>query len=349
MEATTLNDAILSRADREAAAAHEERRGSFASLRMTKVPDLSIVIVTWNSARWIGRCLDAIPAACEGLEYEVVVYDNASSDGTLRLIDDGAAVMPSKTNDGFAAATNRAINTTRGRYAFLLNPDCELGPRALTILFDFLEVHPEAAAAVPLLTDDGGRSQREFQFRRIPTFSILAMQILAIDKLWPANRWTSYYSYRGVDMTGPVQVDQPAAAAMLIRRSAYDTVGPLDERFAPAWFEDVDYCQRLAKAGLAIYAVPPAHARHFGGSSLEHLGLGGFLDVWYGNMWRYARKWFAPGQAEALRWTIIAGMLLRMPAAIAGIAHRDAGRWNAVRAYTGVLKRAFNRWGEPPH
>lgn len=310
--------------------------------------DLSIVIVTWNSERWITRCLQALPAACEGLEYEVVVYDNASRDDTLRLIgNEDARLISSAANDGFAAGTNRAIHATSGRYIFLLNPDCELAPRALTVLFEFLESNPRAAAAVPLLSDESGHSQREFQLRRIPTFWTLMAEVFAVDKIFPTNRWTAHYRYRDLDLHDPARVDQPAAAAMLLRRSAFDAVGPLDERFAPAWFEDVDYCRRLAAKGYEIYVVPSAHGRHFGGSSLEHLGLPKFLDLWYRNMWRYARKWFTAGQAEALRWAIIAGMLLRFPLAIIGMAHAEVGRWNAVRAYAVVLKKAFKRWDEP--
>ena len=314
-----------------------------------RVADLSIVIVTWNSERWIGRCLEALPAACEGLDYEVVVYDNDSHDGTLRLIgDENTRVIPSPSNDGFAAGTNRGIDATSGRYVFLLNPDCELAPRALTVLFEFLESHPDAAAAVPLLADESGRSQREFQLRRFPTFWTLLLEIFAIDKLSPGNRWTAHHRYRDLDLTKAARVDQPAAAAMLLRRSVFDSIGPFDEQFAPAWFEDVDYCRRLAASGDDIYVVPAAHGRHFGGSSLEHLGLPTFLDLWYRNMWRYGRKWLSPGQREALRWAIIAGMLLRLPAALLGIAHPEHGKRNALRAYATVLKKAFQRWDESP-
>jgi GT2 family glycosyltransferase len=322
-----------------------------ARLRMTpRAVDVSIVIVTWNSERWISRCLDAVPPACEGLAYEVVVYDNGSRDRTLSLVpSNDVRLISSASNDGFAAATNRGIAATNGRYVFLLNPDCILAPRALTVLFDFVETRPDAAAAVPLLTDDdGGASQREFQLRRMPTFWTFVLGALAIDKLLPQNRWTAHYRYRDLDLAEPARVDQPAAAAMLLRRSVFDAIGPLDEQFAPAWFEDVDYCRRLAAAGFEIYVVPSAHGSHFGGSSLEHLGLATFFDLWYGNMWRYARKWFSAGQAEALRWAIIIGMLLRIPAALLGIAHREEGRRNALRAYITVLRKAFRRWDESP-
>lgn len=316
---------------------------------VSAVIDLCIVIVTWNSDRWISRCLRAIPAACEGLSYEVVVYDNASHDASAaNAISGGARLIASKANDGFAAGTNRGVAATTGRYVFLLNPDCELAPRALTILFEFLAAHPEAAAAVPLLSDESGHSQREFQLRRLPTLAALASEVLALDKIAPGNRWSSRHRYRELDISHPTPVEQPAGAAMLLRRSVFEEVGPLDERFSPAWFEDVDYCHRLADAGHLIYVVPAAQGRHFGGSSLEQLGFGRFIDLWYRNMWRYARKWFSPGQAETLRWVIMTGMLLRIPAAFLGIAHRDAGRGTAARAYAGVLKRAFARWDDSP-
>jgi len=305
--------------------------------------DLSIVVVTWNSERWIGRCLKAIPAACEGIHYEIVIYDNASADSTLRLVE-GAEIIRSEANDGFAAGTNRAVQQTRGRYVFFLNPDCELAPRALTSLFEFLETNPEVAAAAPLLSDEGGLSQREFQLRRLPTFRTFASEILLFDKLFPRNRSIAHYRYRDLDLTEPRRIEQPAAAALLIRRDVFDEVGPLDEQFSPAWFEDVDYCRRLAAADKEVYVVPSAWARHFGGASLEHIPFGVFVDVWYRNLMRYARKWLSPGEAEGLRWVIMAGMLLRLVPAALGLAHPDVGRWEAVRGYAGVLEKAFKRW-----
>src|SRR5437016_8435562 len=150
--------------------------------------DLSIVVVTWNSARWIERCLRSIPPACEGLAYEVVVYDNGSFDDTLDRVGDDVRVIRSSNNDGFAAATNRAFKDSRGRYFFMLNPDCELAPLALTRLVEFMESDPSAAAAAPLLEDEAGESQREFQLRRLPTFRSLLSEIFAFAKLLPRNR-----------------------------------------------------------------------------------------------------------------------------------------------------------------
>ena len=313
-----------------------------------KAPDLSIVIVTWNSERFIERCLRSLSAACESLSYEVIVYDNSSSDRSADVAQTllSVPVIRSAENVGFAGGVNRAITSARGEFHLLLNPDCELAPRSLTLLIDFLRTHPEVAAVSPLLEDDRGNSQREFQLRRFPTLMTFAVELLAIDKLIPNNPVTASYRYRDLDLSRPQLVDQPAGAAILIRRSAFDEIGPLDEQFFPAWFEDVDYCRRLAAAGKEIWVVPQAQARHFGGASLEQISFARFIDLWYANMWRYAKKWFTPAEHEALRWTIVAGMLMRLPVALIGIAHPEAGRRAAFNAYAGVLKKAFARWAD---
>ena len=292
----------------------------------TRALDLSILIVTWNSERWIERCLRSIPAACEGLEYEVVIHDNSTD------------------NAGFAGGTNRAFSASKGRYVFLLNPDCELEPRALTVLFSFLESSPEIAAAAPLLRDEGGGSQRDFQLRRLPTLGALAAEALMLDKVWPKNPITAKYRYHDLDLSEPRRIEQPAAAALLLRRAVVDEIGPLDEQFAPAWFEDVDYCRRLAERNKEVWVVPVAHAQHFGGASLEHMNFAGFVDIWYRNMWRYARKWMRPGQAETLRFAIVAGMLLRCAAGLVGLRPKGVRRWDAFHAYATVLKKALDRW-----
>jgi N-acetylglucosaminyl-diphospho-decaprenol L-rhamnosyltransferase len=307
------------------------------------VLDLSILIVTWNSGRFIDRCLRSISAACNGLSYEVVVHDNASGDDTLTHLGD-AHVIRSMSNQGFAAGTNHAFAASRGRYVFLLNPDCELAPGALTEVFDFLEQHPHIAAAAPLLIDERGGSQREFQLRRLPTLGTLMAEVLMVDKVFPRNPATARYRYRDLDLTAPRRVEQPAAAALLLRRETVEEIGPLDETFAPAWFEDVDYCRRLAGKQKEVWVVPTAQARHFGGASLEHIPFATFVDVWYRNMWRYARKWMSPGQAEALRWGIMVGMLLRCMVGMVGLRPRGVARSDAFRGYRNVLRKAFERW-----
>jgi N-acetylglucosaminyl-diphospho-decaprenol L-rhamnosyltransferase len=308
--------------------------------------DVSIVVVTWNSERWIDGCLSSLETASGSLGCEVIVHDNASSDGSRRIVQSRVPVtlFEADRNMGFAAGINRSIAESSGRYIFLLNPDCVVGAGAVVELVDFLDQNPSIAAAAPLLLDEAGKPQREFQLRRLPTFRSLVSEILLIDKLFPENRQIALYRYRDLDITRPQLVEQPAAAALMIRRTVFDQTGPFDERFSPAWFEDVDYCRRLHESGHAIFLVPAAKVTHRGGSSREHLSFAEFTDLWYRNLFRYAQKWLTPGQSETLRWTIVAGMLLRCAATIAGAGDAGVPRLEAARAYAGVFMRALRRW-----
>ncbi|MFZ2492814.1 MAG: glycosyltransferase family 2 protein [Thermoanaerobaculia bacterium] len=315
--------------------------------------DVSLLIVTWNSERWIERCLRSIDVAASGLTCEIVVCDNGSRDGTLervrRILETAAAdrlthVIGLPDNQGFAAGINHAFRRSSGRFAFLLNPDCELQEASLTRLVEFLDSRPDVAAAAPLLHDDDGKVQREFQLRRLPTFGMLTAEILLVSKAFPGNRTTSRYRYRDLDVREPVRIEQPAAAALLVRRETMLQVGPLDERFSPAWFEDVDLCRRFVERAKPVFLVPSSHVTHSGGSSLETMQFGEFTGIWYRNMWRYAQKWMSSGETEALRWFMIGGMMLRIVAAIVGFRPEGVPLREALRAYAGVLKGAFERW-----
>ena len=312
---------------------------------------VSVVIVTWNSARWIERCLASIRAAARGLRCEILVHDNASADATLSIVeqlksgdDERMTLVRSSTNDGFAAASNRAIRQSNGRYVLLLNPDCALAPGALATLFDFLDRNHTVSVAAPQLIDERGDSQRDFQLRRLPTLGTLASEILLLDRLIPSNRKRAWSRYHDLDLTKPQRVEQPAGAALLVRREIFDEVGLLDERFSPAWFEDVDFFRRLAAAGKTAWVVPDAEARHFGGSSLEQMEYAQFASIWYRNMWRYAQKWMTARQCETLRWVVIAGMAARLVATAVGLRPHGVSRGDALRAYAGVLKQAYRRW-----
>lgn len=311
--------------------------------------DVSVIVVTWNSGGWIEACLKAIPRACDGLAYETIVYDNASSDQTIVLAaqagDHRTRLLQSENNTGFAGGLNGGIREARGRYLFLLNPDCEPAPKSITSLVAHLDRNRAAAAAAPLLIGEDGKPQRDFQLRRLPTLGSLLAEILLLNDIFPSNPLSARHHCRDLDIRETQEVEQPAAAALLIRRSAVDAIGEFDETFSPAWFEDVDYCRRLAGSRARIDLVPAATAMHHGGSSLEHLPPGEFVDVWYRNLFRYARKWMRTEQVEVLRWGIIAGMFLRAAAVMVGLrTNGQQGRLATARSYLAVAGKAFHRW-----
>ena len=336
-------------------------RTSSAALSTAATPqpraiDVSILIVTWNSENWISRCLDAIPPACEPAEgsrtpavtHEIIIYDNASSDGTLesmpRPSERRMTVIESETNRGFAAGINAAARGARGRYLFCLNPDCEPAPGSIASLAQHLDQNPRVGAAVPLLIGEDGTPQRDFQLRRFPTLSSLAADILLYDELVPGNAISARYHCRDLNIEVAQDLDQPAGAALFLRRNLFDSIGELDENFTPAWFEDVDYCRRMREAGASIQLVPQARVTHRGGASLDHVTFSEFQSIWYRNLFRYAGKWLRASEVEALRWMIIAGMLLRSAAVLAGLSGPGGSRMSAVRGYLSIAREAFQRW-----
>lgn len=312
--------------------------------------DVSVVVVTWNSAPWIARCLEAIEAGCAGLTWEAIVHDNASRDETAAIAEAllGAGrggVVRSDQNDGFAGGVNRAVTRARGRHVLLLNPDCELAPGCVETLVRRLAAHDGAVAAAPLLLGEDGRPQREFQLRRFPTLRTFASELLLTERLFGNDPEIDRYRCRDLDVGVEQPVEQPAGAALLLRREIFDLLGPLDERFAPAWFEDVDYCRRIAEAGREILFVPSARATHHGGASLVEMESGQFVEIWYRNLWHYAEKWLTGDECERLRWLIMAGIGMRAAAVIAGLS-ADAGRRPMLAAYGRVIRSAWMRWND---
>ena len=137
-----------------------------------------------------------------------------------------------------------------------------------------------------------------------------------------------------LDRTRDQDVEQPAAACLLVRRDAFDAVGGFDEAFHPAWFEDVDFCRRLLDAGWRIRYVAGARVVHEGGVAMRTLGLGSFSTIWYRNLLRYAGKHGSLATRLALRPLLVAGMAIRTTVSLL------RGRAADARAYIRVIGMA---------
>ncbi|HVR43458.1 MAG TPA: glycosyltransferase family 2 protein [Thermoanaerobaculia bacterium] len=328
---------------------HETMPRSDPAAGAARPVDVSVVIISWNSGRWIERCLASIPAAAGSLSWETIVWDNASSDRSATLAErmhaENTEVIASPVNRGFAGGINEVLPRLRGRHVFLLNPDCAPEPRSIETLGRFLDAG-DAAGAAPMLVGEDGRTQREFQLRRFPTLRSILADVLLFEEIHPSNRASRSYRYGDLDVTRAQPVEQPAAAALMLQRGTLERVGAFDERFLPAWFEDVDYCRRIAESGGTLLLVPSARVVHSGGSTLEVLGFGAFHELWYRNLHRYAAKWLRRPEAEAVRWGIMVGMILRGVATTIGFRGGAPSRREALRAWHRVLRQAWRRWDE---
>jgi GT2 family glycosyltransferase len=296
------------------------------------VPRVLVAIVSWNSAAHLAAAVKSVPAGVP-----VVVADNASSDGSADVARaSGARVVEAGTNLGFGPACNLAAREGGpSETIFFLNPDAALvdGAASLRELLSALDEDPGLAAAVPRLA---GAGQELFQLRRLPRAGSILREAFLLDRVFPSNRWLRHDRYLDRRRDEAFDVEQPAAAALLVRRADFEAVGGFDPDFAPAWFEDVDLCAKLLGRGRRIRYVPSAAATHVGGVAMASLGWSDFRPLYVRNERRYlARHASVPFRAFA--WAAAAsGALLRL--ALIPFVAGDHPRADVARAQVRVLR-----------
>ena len=277
---------------------------------------ISVIIVTHNSEGQIGRCLKSL----ENSGAEIVVIDNASTDGTVDLVrqfSSSVKLFQSARNIGFAAASNLAARKSSGSALLFLNPDCiSLGP--LGRLEEPLRNSEQIVAVAGRLIDVQGRTQTGFNVRRLPAPASLIFELLLLNRLFPNNPVNRRYRCLDLDPGQPAEVEQPAGACLLVRRNSFETCGLFDEAFFPLWFEDVDLCLRLRQQGGKILYWPKAAFQHAGGHAVESLNFLERQIYWYRNLLYYVRKHFPWRMALAIRATLVWGMGLRLLATLLG-------------------------------
>jgi N-acetylglucosaminyl-diphospho-decaprenol L-rhamnosyltransferase len=298
----------------------------------------SAIVVTYNSAGAISSCLEALARE----DYEIIVVDNASQDGTLQRVEEFVAWHPARliandANLGFGAAVNRGAREATGDVLLILNPDAIAEPGAVEAMLRCLESTQAAAVGGALLEEDG-QPARGFAFRCLPTLVPLLGEVLLLNQAWPHNPVNRRYRCLDADYSQQQQVEQPAGACLAVTRAAWDAVGGFDEQFFPVWFEDVDLCKRLLDLGEKVFYCPAARFRHSGAHSVGQLAFRDKQLFWYTNMMRYARKHFSPGKALLLRLAIVTGMLLRSIGALFGA--RKALLGETLTAYWTVIRKA---------
>jgi N-acetylglucosaminyl-diphospho-decaprenol L-rhamnosyltransferase len=282
------------------------------------VPRIGIIIVTYNSGAVIGDCLDA--ALLSGAE--VLVVDNASADDTAAAVARrGVRLIANSSNHGFAAAANQGFAVLNHPYVLLLNPD--------TVLSGDLEPlreacdRPGAAGAGGRLLGANGMPQVGFMVRKLPTPAALVAEALLINRIWPGNPINAEYRGLGLDYSSTQPVEQPAGAFLMVRRAVWEELGGFDEQFWPVWFDDVDFCRRVADRGYVLYYVPRAVARHTGAHSVSALPAEMRRVYWYRSLLRYAAKHFSPAGLRAVCVAVITGSCLRAP--IESVRERSLG------------------------
>ncbi|MDY7079455.1 MAG: glycosyltransferase family 2 protein [Chloroflexota bacterium] len=230
--------------------------------------DLSICIVNWNAGHFLLDCVASIQKNLIGLEYEIIIVDNASTDNSISLFQEhfpDVKVVLCARNDGFAVANNIAIARSRGRYVLLLNPDTLVYEGTLEEMVRFMDEHPFVGACGPrLVNPDSGNV--EISARAFPTLLPLLWNLSYLDRLFPYSSFFSAYqmTYRRDDEIR--EVDWVTGACLMARRKASTQVGELDSHIF-MYLEDVDWCYRFKRAGWQVFYLPMVQIAHYRGQS----------------------------------------------------------------------------------
>ncbi len=263
--------------------------------------DLSVVIVTWNVRQLLLACLESLLADLErsGLQNEVIVVDNGSTDGTPELVAERfptIQLLALGENRGFAAANNVGMAHSCGRAILLLNPDTEVLPGAVLWLWRALQAAPHVGlVGACLLNSDGSLQSAGYRF---PGYVQNLLDFFPIHPRLIGSRLNGRFG-PGDGLT-PFAVDHPLGACMMVRREVVKEVGGLDEGYF-YYSEEIDWCRRIRAAGWTILTAPAARVVHHAGGSTRQVSEASFLQL-HRSRARYFCRWHGRAFLRRLAW-----------------------------------------------
>jgi N-acetylglucosaminyl-diphospho-decaprenol L-rhamnosyltransferase len=276
------------------------------------MPLLSIVLVNWNTRDLLRACLRSIYATLDAISFEIIVVDNASDDASADMIRSEfpeVQVIRNEANLGFAVGNNIGLRRASGDFVMLLNPDTDLCPGSVARMLDFIKSRPDVGMVGPKLIGADGALQINGQ--RFPTF---LREVMCLTRLFRVFRryHDSRLAWCREDLDLNAEVDTLAGACMLVPKAVVDAVGLLDETFF-LYYEDVDWCYRIKKAGWKIWYVGEAVIVHACAQSAHRYGIHNANKALYRAQYVYWRKYGRAWQAVTLR--LLSCLLLAVQAA----------------------------------
>ncbi|MFO0707244.1 MAG: glycosyltransferase family 2 protein [Nitrospira sp.] len=295
--------------------------------------DLTIALISYNTRELLLACLRSIEETSADVAYEVIVVDNASSDGSAAAVSDAypqVRVIANRGNVGYAAACNQTAGSARGRYLLLLNSDTVMKPGTLRSMVDCMDAQPDVGALSCLQRDEQGRAvQSCFPFPSIRDHivhaEVLPRVIRGLAGAAPV-----------MDATQSQDVDWANGACLMLRKEVFERVGGMDERFF-MYFEDVDLCRRIHQFGYRVRHVADVEIVHLLGKSSERTR--GQLNVqWELSRIRYVEKHFAQPWRLLMKGWIAGGVFRKL---ILILCFRAADRRQELRTMIATLRRVW--------
>jgi GT2 family glycosyltransferase len=226
------------------------------------VPAVSVIVVTHESAVDIAGCLDSLRRHPPARSHEVIVVDNASTDGTAAIVEENypeVRLVRSDRRRGFAANCNAGARLAHGNILFLLNPDARVTTGSVDALAAYLDTHPTVAVVGPRLVYPDGSPQPSA--RRFPTTAVTLLRRSPLRLLWPHSEGERRHLMLDTEFHDPAVVDWLLGAALTVRASEYVELGGMDEGYR-LYCEDIDLCRRAWEAGGRVVLLPEAVVEH---------------------------------------------------------------------------------------
>jgi GT2 family glycosyltransferase len=242
---------------------------------------LSIVIISYNARKLLRDCINSVKENVRDLDYEIIVVDNASGDGSAEMVESEykkIRLIRNAENAGFSKANNQAIKIASGKYIALLNSDTLIKKTVMETLVNFMEMHAGVAAAGPtILNFDGTLQSIGMGF---PNVIDTVLHIMRIDRIL---HWIRSTKFRYKKPFAPFKVDCVSGCCILLRKQVIEKIGDLSEDFE-FYFEETEWCYRAEKRGYETWCVPSVEIYHLGSGSKKLEAAKAFVkseSIWY--------------------------------------------------------------------
>jgi len=272
---------------------------------------LSIVIVNFNVKAFLQQALESIYKAISGIETEIIVVDNHSVDGSVKMLSNqfpDVTLIANTENLGFAKANNQALQIAKGEYIWFLNPDTLVQEDTPGKLIAGMEADLEIGMLGCKILNDDGSLQLACR-RSFPTPWVAFTKLTGLAKLFPRVKWFGLYNLTHLDPDEAYEVEAISGSCMFTRRQAIEQVGQLDETFF-MYGEDLDWCYRFGKAGWKVAYTPDTSIIHYKGESSK-VAAWDSMTHFYRAMDIFAKKHFRSSSRFPLHWLLRGGIFIR--------------------------------------
>ncbi|HEX2683066.1 MAG TPA: glycosyltransferase family 2 protein [Ferruginibacter sp.] len=272
---------------------------------------LSVIIVNYNVKYFLEQCLYSVQKACAGIDAEIIVADNNSTDGSRQFLEPAFPAIKfiwNTTNMGFAKANNLALSISKGTFVLFLNPDTILPEDCLTNCLQFFNVHKNAGAVGVQMLDGSGNFLKESK-RAFPSPFTSMYKLTGLSQVFPHSKTFARYHLGHLSEKEDHEVDVLAGAFMMIPRKVLDEIGNFDERFF-MYGEDVDLSYRIQKAGYKNFYFAGSSIIHFKGESTKRGSLN-YVRLFYKAMNLFVKKHYSGSKAGIFIFLIQVAIILR--------------------------------------